>query len=405
MNRNRNSQRKKLITAIAALSFILITAIPANAEEEDYRAYAHGISYVQNPVTDKSYLVWSDSFRQGIREDGSWTHDVFMSKLNLNNPRIGRSRRLIKADEAQEPASASCTDNGNMIVTFEDGNDAGDSELYQRFAIYNKKMRPVVKYPADIAAGGHSGHAASTSDHHIVFWCEGWIDEGGVDGLGTGDDVYVTSMDSDGENMKTIPVSKSVSERDWWPLAAASGDKALLVWQRYVDGQKYARLCFSVYDPSKAGLETVSDNKTVAVLTELKLKYYCYNVVYLDKLGLFALNLTTVDDEGVLLLVDESGKIVKKIDKCASFVREASPAVKTDDSGVTLFYPVDKNGVQSFTISSELVAATDLKEIDHDWSDCGTAGFVDGKNRVFFAVLDTKNFKKGRRTLKFVETR
>ncbi|SKB83816.1 hypothetical protein SAMN06296386_106118 [Lachnospiraceae bacterium] len=398
----RKIRRKNPIIFILTIALTVMVTMPINAEEEDYRAYAHGISYVQNPVTEKSYLVWSDAYKKGIRSDGTWTHDVFMAKLNLKKPKIRSSKRLIKADEAQEPASASCTDDGNMIVTFEDGNDAGDNELYQRFAVYNKKMRPIVKYPADIAAGGHSGHAASTADHHIVFWCEGWIDEGGVDGLGTGDDVYVTSMDSDGENMKTIDVCKSVSTRDWWPLAAASHDKAMLVWQRYVEGQKYAHLCFSIYDPAGARLETVSNNETAVELKDMKLKYYSYNVVYLDKLRLFAVNLTTADDKGVLLLIDQSGKIVKKIENCAAFVREASPAVKTDGSVVTLFYPVNKKSIQSFSISSDLKVETALKDVDYEWTDCGTAGFIDEKERAVFASLDTAHFKKGRRTIKLI---
>ena len=209
-------------------------------------------------------------------------------------------------------------------------------------------------------------------------------------------------MDSDGQNQKTIPVVKSKESRDWWPLLAASNDKALLLWQRYVDDESYAHLCYSVYDPSKGALETISENNAVIELPDYKLKYYCYNIVYLKNLKAYAVNLTTVDNGGILLLIDEKGKIIKEIKECEDFVREAAPAVKESGS-YTLYYPVSSSSVQAFEIGSDYSVKKTDYSTDYTWTYCGTAGFLDKKGNVFFASLDSTHFKKGKKTLKLVK--
>ncbi len=386
--------RKKIIFSIIASVTIISFSNVANAESIDYRQYAHGISFVENPAANENYLVWSDAFKKGVAKDGSWTHDVYRMKINMDDPKIKKVKRIIKAREAQEPASSSCTDDGNMIVTFEDGNDAGEYELCQRFVIYDKRMHKVKKYPATVAMGGHSGHAASTSDHHIVFWCDGWIDGGGVDDLGTGDDLYVTSMDSDGENEKTIPVAESEKTRDWWPVLSASDSEALLVWQRYLDNEEVSSLCMAMYNPADNKLKTMSVNE--------KVKYYMYNVVYLKNLQLFAVNAVAENNKGILLLIDNKGNIVRRIDDLEPFVREASPAVEILANGVNLYYPADKSDVQKISISTGLSIKSSVHKIDYTWADCGTAGFVDNNKKVWFAALNVKNFKKHKKTISLV---
>ncbi len=394
---------KKLIIACMCIVCGIGTASgTAYADEEDLRQYAHGISYVKDPYTEKSYLIWSDAFKKGVPSDGSWTHDVYRAKINLNNPKIHGTKRIVKADEAQEPSSASYSSNGNLIVTFEDGNDAGDYELAQRFVLYGKNMKRIKKYPSDIALGGHSGHAASTEDHHVVFWSEGWVDGGGVDNLGTGDDVYVTSMDSDGDDMVTVPVAKSETTRDWWPMLASSESKSLLVWQRYVDGETYSRLCYALYDPDKGQLEKVSENSTVAVLDDLNVRYYTYNVSYLKHRGVFVVNLTTTSGEGVILLIDKSGNIIKKIRGLEAFVREAVPAI-SDDVYEKMYYPVNRNEVQEIIFDKDFAAKTSLHKCDFNWCESGMAGFIDNNGNIWFAALDTEHFKKGKKTVKLVK--
>ena len=399
-----NLMKKWIIAGLCVLCGI--EALPGTiyAGEEDFRQYAHGISYVKDPYTEKSYLIWSDACKLGIASDGSWTHDVYRAKINLNNPKIGGVKRIVKADEAQEPSSASYSSDGKMIVTFEDGNDAGDYELAQRFVIYGKHMKRIKKYPSDIALGGHSGHAASTDDHHVVFWSEGWVDGGGVDNLGTGDDVYVTSMDSDGDDMVTIPVAKSEATRDWWPILAASDSKALLVWQRYVDGETYSRLCYALYDPDKRQLEKVSGNSVVEELKDINVRYYTYNVSYLKHRGIFVVNLTTTSGEGMIILIDRNGTIIKTIRGLEAFVREAAPAI-SDDAEEKMYFPVNRSEVQEITFDKDYSVKTGLHKCDFNWCESGTAGFIDNDGNVWFGVLDTEHFKKRRKTLKLVEMR
>ncbi len=396
--------KKWIIAGLFVLCGIEALSGTIYAGEDDLRQYAHGISYVKDPYTEKSYLIWSDACKLGIASDGSWTHDVYRAKINLNNPKIGGVKRIVKADEAQEPSSASYSSDGKMIVTFEDGNDAGDFELAQRFVLYGKHMKRIKKYPSDIALGGHSGHAASTDDHHVVFWSEGWVDGGGVDNLGTGDDVYVTSMDSDGDHMVTIPVAKSESTRDWWPILAASDSKALLVWQRYVVGETYSRLCYALYDPDKRQLEKVSGNSVVEELKDINVRYYTYNVSYLKHRGIFVINLTTTSGEGMIILIDRNGTIIKKIRGLEAFVREAAPAI-SDDSEEKMYFPVNRSEVQEITFDKDYSVKTGLHKCDFNWCESGTAGFIDNDGNVWFGVLDTEHFKKRRKTLKLVEMR
>ncbi|MCR4743902.1 MAG: hypothetical protein K5894_01580 [Lachnospiraceae bacterium] len=392
---------KRFLTLVLCLVFLFFPAEDLYAEDEDLRQYAHGVSYIENPQKGLGYIIWSDAYKKGIAKDGSWTHDVYSAKIKLKNPKIRKVRRIVRADEAQEPASAAATDDGNIMVTFEDGNDAGDYELAQRFVILNSKLKKIKKYPQTIALGGHSGHAASTRDHHLVFWSEGWVQGGGVDGLGSGDDLYLTSMDSDGENMHTIEVSKSEKYRDWWPLAAASDTKALLVWQRYVDGEDYAEIKFDIYDPASGKLKSRSENSRENDLSDIRARYYCYNVVYLEKSRLFALNISCEDGGGVILLIDEEGKVKKRISGCGSFVREAAPAVIEKDK-TELYYPVGNDQVECVSLDSDYNAAHSFYSTGFNWSYCGMAGFVDSNGKVWFAALDTDHFRKGKKSLKLI---
>ena len=200
--------------------------------DDDQRQYAHGINFLTSPVNGKSFLIWSDAYDSGVTDDGDWTHDVFFQQVDKDKLSLSNKRLLIKADEAQEPASASTAGDGSIIVSFEDGNNAGDYTLCQRYAIYDQNMKVVKKYPQLIAMGGHSGHCASTKNRHVVFWCEDWVDGGGVDNLGSGKNVYVTTMTTGGKKVTQIPVSAGNDTRDWWPLAAASSSKVFLLWQR-----------------------------------------------------------------------------------------------------------------------------------------------------------------------------
>ena len=290
-----------------------------------------------------------------------------------------------------------------MIVSFEDGNNTADHETDQRYVIYNRKNRVIRKYPHTVGTGGHSGHVSSTADHHVIFWCEGWTDGGAQDDLGTGNDVYVTSMESDGSNPVTVPVSISEDKRDWWPVCASSHDRTLLLWQRYEEeDDDHSRLCYSIYDPATSSLIDISGQNTEQVLNKYDMAFYKYNAVWLEKSGLFAVNLTAADGNGVLILIDDSGKIIAEKTGFPDFVREAAPAVVKTPSGYTLNYPCSESDVVSIDITGKNISDGKITPNVFKWSSCGTCGFADSKGNVYFAALDTSNFKKGKKTLKIV---
>ena len=78
-----NMRKIQKLTVTILLTSVLLTALivryypSACAKAPDLRSYAHGISYIENPQTHQSYLIWSDAYKKGIKKDGSWTHDVY----------------------------------------------------------------------------------------------------------------------------------------------------------------------------------------------------------------------------------------------------------------------------------------------------------------------------------------
>lgn len=367
-------------------------------DAEDLREYAHGMNVVKNPVTGKSCLIWSDSYDSGTLDDGSWTHDVFTQPLDPAHPTLTKKQTLISAHEAQEPASASAAGDGRMIVTFEDGNNSGDAEVSQRYAIYDARGKVIKAYPQTIRVGGHSGHASSTQNRHVVFWSEGWVDGGGVDNLGTGDDVWVTSMRTDGSGLKTLPVAVGDGSRDWWPMTASSQTRSLLVWQRYVDGKTYAKLCYALFDPVKNQLIPIHGS-VVQTLRHLNLRYYTFGVTWLPQQHRFLIHATGTDGRGTLLLVNEQGSITARRDKLPAFVRESAPALTETAGGTELCLPTAPSGAQFVRIRGNAIQPGKRRSGKYRWTYNGTSGFFQNSKTACFVTLGTEE----RHLLKFAD--
>src|SRR5207244_3663961 len=122
-----------------------------------------------------------------------WQHDVYYSWLNPARPVLD-VQTLAADDEAQEPASAAINSRGRILMSCEDG----DGDINQRAGLWDAALNPIRAYPFTIRDGGHSGHVAALGDKFLVLYSEGWIDGGGVDNLGTGDDVWARIVDNDG---------------------------------------------------------------------------------------------------------------------------------------------------------------------------------------------------------------
>ena len=382
---------KKLLSLAAAL-LLAFFVFPASAlAVSDQRVYAHGMNYLRDPKNGRSYLIWSDAYKSGVLGNGSWTHDVFFRRISISSPSTGGKRKLIGAHEAQEPASAAAAGDGRIIVSFEDGNDAGSYTLAQRYAVYDKDLRVIKRYPSTIAMGGHSGHASATKDRFVVFWNDGWIDGGGSDGLGTGDDLYVTSLKTNGRGKRTIPVSVG-KNRDWWPLAASSGSRTLLVWQRYA-GDSCTHLCWALFDPKKCRLVKTSGPdglRAVHELSNMDMRYYTYAVTWLPGTERFLINATELTGgkkSGVLLLFDKKGGFISKTGGFPAFVRESAPAVKTRGSGDLLCFPSDPSGAFFVKADKSGVSLQRTAAGSYKWSYRGTSGFFGRGNKAYFASL------------------
>jgi hypothetical protein len=368
--------------AAAAVIFLAVCMCffsPGEAAASDQREQAHGMNYVTDPVSGYSYLIWSDEYDSGTMDNGNWTHDIFYQQIDPNGPKLGKKKVLVSAYEAQEPASASFSSDGNLLVTFEDGNDTHGYTVAQRYAIFRPgssgSLVPVKDYSPDdtvIGLGGHSGHCSSTADRHVVAWSEGWTDGGGDKGLGTGNNVFVSAMRTDGTGVVTKSIAAGSRTRDWWPLTASSvkKDRSIIVWQRYVKKHTYSRLMYAVYDPQT--------NKVLsrARVGDYKVKYYNYSVTYLESIDRYVLTATLKSGKGIMMLITPAGKITVKKSGLAAFVREAEPAAGTSDGGktVTVCYPRAAGGGVYYRITKSGIAKLRTSPGDK-WGYRGTSGF------------------------------
>jgi len=109
----------------------------------------------------------------------AWTHDIFYSDIDPHNPKISPIK-IISNPEAQEPASSAISDDGHIMITMEDGWNA-KNVVAQRYGLYDQSMNPVKPYPNTALDGGHSGHVAASGNRFVIFYSEGWVNDGGVD--------------------------------------------------------------------------------------------------------------------------------------------------------------------------------------------------------------------------------
>jgi len=368
----------KTLFAISLLG-ILASAV----HSQDVRSYQHGVDFVQ-VAPDTYVVIWASSGfpPTGEDDDGEWSHDVYFSNINSSHP-VLRPQMLIEAPTAQEPASAAATKNGNVMVTMEDAWRA-ENVLRQSYAVYDQRMRPIRPYQSIVLDGGHSGHVAATDERFVVFYSEGWVDGGGVDNLGSGDDIWLKSYDSQGNPEFAQPVAVGNETRDWWPIAAGSTDRVLLLWQRFVAGQNHSRLLFHVYNPERN--VWVTDEQVLAAKTA----YYTYDVQYLD--GLAAFLIVGVNDagRGFATLVSTQGKIIAQANQLPAFVRESQPAIQTARNGrVRVVYPTGENDLTVLEVSTSQISYIKSIPVAVDWSIAGSDGIFTKDGGLFFLALSS----------------
>lgn len=405
-----------------------------DANGVDSRAYQHGISVVKDH-DNNHWAIWSSSpgnppegETKLVLADGTkcsyFTHDIYYSLISPENLRL-EAQPLVALPEAQEPVDVAVMRNGSVAITFEDGSESDiancDGVIQQRYKVYqqfpqNAVVSGTVNFGTVKTSGAHSGHIAAVADNFVIFFSEGWVDGGGVNGAGTANDIYVETISAEGEYRWHTAISKDAGwPRDWWPLVAGSSQNALLLWQRAVEKSNYASLMLSVYDPA--------GNKIVKPITVLKenLQYYHYDVQYLNLINRFLvvgnyLGDTTAGNSIVVrspklfaFLLDVSGEVVdyweakSECSNCGSYVnfnlvRESKPAtvaIEGEDSGgsVNVAYPIKPNGVISLMVYKDKIEFKNNIKQQHFWFPMGADGFFSNSGEAIFLNLTPTGVK------------
>lgn len=376
---------RKLTWAAIGVAFIFALA-PASAFAgtnlwDDWEQ-AHGLSVIKVPNKGHD-IIWSDEYLQGSTASGDWTHDIF--GRTVRGTSVSADKSLVVANAAQEPASSARTKDGHIIVTFEDANDPGDYGIMQRYAIFDDDLNPVVPYQADetiAGEGGHSGHAAAMGNKFVIAFDDGWVDKDGILNQGTGEDIYLSVMNSTGDGKKTIRV-KDTKQRYDWPVVAASPNNALILWQQIVPGKNYTRLMTATY---KAGAKKASKARTIS---GLKCKYYNYSVTYVPKVKRYLVTATDTKGKGHLLLFSKGGKLIWHRSGYASFPLESAAAV----SGNKVAIPTGKKSLTLLKVSKKSVKKVASKKA-LTWTRRGQAGCFTDKNHVVYYTLGATGLKK-----------
>ncbi|MCF6286667.1 MAG: hypothetical protein L3K26_15955 [Candidatus Hydrogenedentes bacterium] len=361
---------------------VLLIAFGAGAQE-DLRSFQHGIDFVPG-AEGRWWLIWSSSGHPptGPDDEGNWPHDVYRASIDPKAPAIA-PELFIRRPEAQEPASAAATTDGNIMVTMEDGWNARNV-LAQRYGVYDATLAPVRAYPRDVYDGGHSGHVAAAGNHFVVFYSDEWVSGGGVDDLGSGDDVLARVYDSKGSFLYPKRIAVGTETRDWWPEVAGSERVACLVWQRFVDGETHADLMVAMLD--------VETGRLFLKPTKLKgnLAYYTYSVAWLPLVERFLVLGAYDDGGGFGVLLDESGGVKAESRSLPPLVRESQSIVREDGNRVTVVQPSHPNGLMVLSVSSNAITVGKGIEDGYNWKYAGTDGIFLDRNNVYIVSLSSK---------------
>src|SRR5476651_580190 len=144
------------------LLLLLGLAAVAGDQEEDHRAWQHGVDLLR--VGDKLLVVWgSPGNPPRSNLGGDWQHDVYYAWLNTSAAQTAATiepRVLVSQPEAQEPPSVAINTRGTILMTSEDGNGG----INQHAGLWDSALQVLHEYPFTIRRGGHSGHVAALGD-------------------------------------------------------------------------------------------------------------------------------------------------------------------------------------------------------------------------------------------------
>lgn len=346
----------------------------------DQRAWMHGLDLVKH--NGKDMLIFSANNYPPTYPTNEWYHDIFYSYINPSNPSATFApKNLVSDPVAQEPASAAVNSNGRLVITAEDAQFS--DWLDQTFGMWSNTLGVIKDYGVKLQPpqGGHSGHVAASGDKFLVSFTDGWITGGGVDNLGSGDDVFGRIIYNDGSigNLLNTSVNSSMDRRDWWPIVAGSDSNWIQVYQRHTTagtggGPVLGR---TVSHTGAFGPEFTIYTNT---------KYYYYDIQYIPALERYlvvgAQNKAT--NNGVAVLLDKNGTVVHTKTGLPNTVRESQTVVS--DDGRTGVYTAEGIGAAVIDITATSVTLRKTVPLDWEWGYMSTDGVFVNSNRVLFAT-------------------
>jgi len=355
--------------------------VTSTLDDDDDRAYQHGIDFVK--ISPNKYiLMWASSgiVPSGSDTNGNWTHDIYYTYIDTNKPQL-TPKKIISAPGAQEPLSAAISSNKHIMITMEDSYNAVNG-LAQTYGVYDTQMHPINKYQKIVYDGGHSGHTTSVGNNFVVFYSDEWIDGGGVNDLGSGDDVLLKVYDSEGKYLYKKDVAVGDETRDWWPMVAGSSNRALVLWQRFVEDKTHAKLMYKILNINTRHWET----HEITLLENLK--YYTYDVQYIKALNRFLISGTDKNNKGFLFLLSTTGEVIAQNTSLPPMVREAQPAIWDKGNGeIKVVYPIKEHNLLALTMTASHISVKHEISVSTSWSYGGVDGIFLNENDVYFVAL------------------
>ncbi len=357
-----------------------VNKTPTCDKEGDQRSYQHGIDFI--PIGNEQYaLVWSSSGSPiDVSNSAVWEHDVYYSLIDPAKPVI-KPINLISREEAQEPASTAISKDGHIMITMEDGWDP-TIVLEQRYGVYNSDFTPTSKaYPQVVpVAGGHSGHVAAIDNRFVIFYSEEWVSGGGVDNLGSGDDVYAAIYDSNGNFLFQKNIAVGTTTRDWWPWVEGSDNYACMIWQRFVNNEIYSDLMISILNPL-TGEFTVTEKKI-----ETNMEYYTYSLAAIPELDQFLIMGVHKDGTGFGILLDKNGNELSRNDNLPPIVRESQPALRTINGNLFIAQAKADGGIMILKITTNIELEKTIDDA-YIWGYGGTDGIWRNDKQIYMVSL------------------
>lgn len=340
----------------------------------DLRSFMHGIESAKSP-DGGLYIFFSSNGLPPSAGGDSWGHDVYLSRWRPGDLKISQPEVFIRNPEAQEPVSVARTNDGHIMLTFEDGYNT-PNEVAQRYGVYDPGLRPIKAYPNDVKDGGHSGHVAAVGNQFVVFYSSDWVYGGGVDDLGSGNGVYASIYDSSGKLLREAAVAPET--RQWWPMITASPKNAFLLWQEFVKGKEYATLHMALLNPGTGALSAKR------VLGD-KIEYYTYKAEYVPDLRRFIVTGTSADGKGFALLIDDDGRTTAAIPCMPATMRESGITVQ----GNMAYTPSQDGRLLQLELAQDSIKLKAVQQQSMALTYMGSLGFMRDARTVHWISLTT----------------